>query len=1089
MPLLQLLGAPKLVAEAKVMEIPAKQALLLGSYLAYKEDWASRDELLHLFWPDEAEKTARHNLSQLLYHCKQQRWMKGLETERNRVRWIIETDIKRFQQALGEGLWREAGEHYGGKFLDSVATDYAPNFEDWLYQEREALHHAWREAVLNHTAQLESEAKYSEALQLLREVLKQDPLAEDILQSYLRCLVRDGQRDLALKAYEHFAKQLDDELGMEPLESTHEILAELHTAQAVPKPQASKQLSLYNFPNFLTPFIGRALELAELSRLLNESRLITLLGLGGMGKSRLAAEFARENANLFQEGAVFIELAALSDARLIPEAILSALKLDSGSQLTPLEQILAYLRDRTFLLIFDNFEHLLDGSEVLIDILEASAESKILVTSREALDFHAELIYDLNGLSFPETDQTDTPEAYDAVTLFLRTARRVDPMFALSSDNKTAIFKLCQLLSGSPLALELAASWARLLSPQEIVEDLAHNLDLLAVSHKDLSARHRSMRAVFEHSWELLSDTEQDALASLSVFRGGFSKDAAEKVTGAKLRTLLSLVNKSLLQRTPEGRFERHVVVQQFSYEKLSHNPEQLALYQKQHAEYFSGLAEETLNHLSGSEQLDYLKRLDGELNNFRAALSWVYQEADIELALGLAGALSRYWEIRGYYSEGRDWLEKILVLNESAQAAQLRARALNGLGNISRLQGHLEKARASLEESLRLYRDLQEETSIAQVLSNLGLVLRTQGNYALARDLLHESLKLQRKHANKRGTAMVLNNLAIVAFWYGDYAEAQTLLEESLTLVRRLQDDYGTANVLNNLGNALRCQGAYETAQAYQEESLSIFKALKGAHGISQVLNNLALVAIELGQFQQANDYLEESLDLKREAHDLMGEAQVYTNLGAVALAMDKFNRAEQYLTQALNLHKHFQDMIGIAITINIMGDLARAQNNYPLAQTLYEEALELFRELNDKLGLGESLGNLAEIARLSHDYAKAETLAKESLLIHQESNNARGIAESLENLATTLSQTARTEQAATLWAAAETLRQSIRSSFTPAEQKAYEQSVAEARQKTGAEAFAKAWALGQTLTREKAMKLALEDTAEIPTKISVGH
>lgn len=1072
------------------MDIPPKQALLLASYLAYKEDWASRDELLLLFWPDEDEKTARHNLSQLLYHCKQQRWLKALETERNRVRWLIDSDVKQFREALGEGLWSQASKQYSGKLLEGVVTAYAPSFEDWLIQERENLHHAWREAVLNHAGQLESDNNYPEAVALLRDVLKQDALAEDILQAYLRCLIKDNQRDVAIKAYESFAQQLKAELDMEPLESTQDLLDALSAPQvSKPVPSPIKTSLLRHFPNFLTPFMGRALELAELRRLLSETRLITLLGLGGMGKSRLAAEFAREQAPLFRDGAVFIELAALNDTSLIPGALLSALGLSNETQRAPLEQLLDYLQDKELLLLLDNFEHLLDGSEIIIEILEASAGSKIIVTSREALDFHAELIFDLSGLSLPQGDSHENLESYDAVAFFLRNARRADPMFTLSASNKSALLQLCRLLGGSPLALELSATWVRLLSPQEIVEELEHNLDLLAVSHKDLSERHRSMRAVFEHSWNLLSDAEQETLANLAVFRGGFSKDAAEAVTGSKLRTLLSLVNKSLLQRTQKGRFERHVVVQQFSYEKLGQNPEQLTQHKKQHATYFSQLAEEMAQHLSGAEQLTYLERLDSDLNNFRAALSWAYAENDSQLALRLAGPLSRYWEIRGYYTEGRDWLKKILSLDGAASDLQLRARALNGLGNILRLQGHLQEARGSLEESLTLYRDLQMEPSIAQVLSNLGLVLRIQGDYALAQDLLHESLELQRKHNNKRGIAMVLNNLAIVAFWYGNYGESQSLLEESLAIVRELNDDFGIANVLNNLGNALRCQGAYKTAQRYQEECLSIFRALKGTHGISQALNNLALVAIELGQYQEALDYLEESLDLKREAHDLMGEAQVTTNLGSVALLVEDFAEAELYLSQALKLHRQFQDSIGIAITLGIQGDLAEAQNNYPLAQSLYEEALELFRNLNDKLGIGESLGHLAHIARLSGDLARAEALAKESLLMHQESNNARGIAETLENLAQTLSQTSRGEQAATLWAAAATLRESIHSSLTPGERKTYEQWLAEARQKTGAKAFAKAWALGKTLTREKTMKLALKGNTEVPEQSSVSH
>lgn len=1067
---LQLLGQARLLLEDAAMDIPPKQALLLASYLAYKEDWASRDELLHLFWPDEDERTARHNLSQLLYHCKKQRWMQGLEAEHKRVRWLIDTDVRLFREALGDGNWHTALGHYQGRLLDGVATDYALTFEDWLMQEREALHSAWREAVLKHAEQLEADSQYSDASTLLRDVLKQDPLAEDILQAYLRCLISDNQRDLAVKAYEGFAKQLRQELDMEPLASTQELL-HLTPVQAPSIKKASPLL--HNFPSFLTPFIGRTLELAELGRLFAETRLLTLLGFGGAGKSRLAVAFAREQAQVFHDGAVFIELAALGDASHIPRAVLDALKLEVAPQQVPLSQLLNYLKDKEMLLVFDNFEHLLAGSSLIIDILEASAASKAVVTSREALDFHAELIYDVGGLNYPDT-VTEAPEAYDAVTLFLRSARRANPNFTLTAQNKAAVIRLCQLVQGFPLGLELAASWLRLLGPQDIVEEVIRNLDVLAVSHKDLSERHRSMRAVFEHSWALLSDSEQEALKTLAVFRGGFSKDAAEVVTGTKLRTLLSLINKSLLQRTQDGRFERHVVVQQFSFEKLAENQEQLAAFKRRHAEYFAELAAKSAEYLSGAKQLTYLDNLDRELNNFRAALHWTHQE-DPQLSLRLAAALSRYWEIRGYYTEGCDWLTKVLSLANAGAYPELRASALNGLGNISHLQGNLKRARASLEESLSSYRQMGLEPNMAQVLSNLGLVLRTQGEYAQARELLLESLALQRKYNNERGIAMALNNLAIVAFWYGDNAEAQHLLEESLGIVRKLNDNFGIANVLNNLGNALRCQGHYPAAQKVQEESLAIFRTLKGQHGISQVLNNLALVAIELAHYDVALDYLQEALALKREAKDPMGEAQVLTNLGSVLLGIDHLSEAEQYLAQAFELHQAFHNRVGIAITRNIQGDLAREQKDYAQAKNLHLEALELFVQLEDKLGQAEALANLGHIACFECDYAQAEKLCQESLELHYNSNNARGIAEALELRALVLTETGQAERATVVWSAADAVRQRINSSLSEAEQCRYAQHIQVVQQQIGGVTFNKVWTLGQHLSDADRVKLAL--------------
>lgn len=1082
MPLLQLLGTPKLVTEDTVMDIPPKQALLLGSYLAYKEDWASRDELVHLFWPDESEKTARHNLSQLLYHCKKQIWMQGLETERQRVRWLVDTDVKRFQQALGGGGWSAATKHYEGSLLEGVATNYALNFESWLLSERESLKNAWREAALNQAKELEFASSYTEASQLLRSVLTQDPLAEDVLQAYMRCAFKDNQREQALKSFDVFAKHLAQELDMEPLTSTQALAAEIRSSQVAkqaPQIKVASEAKLYAFPSEATPFIGRDIERAELADFFERSktRLLSLLGAGGMGKSRLATQLSKEQAWRFKEGAVFLALAPLTDASLIATTLLQALGLSVPAEQSSEQALLDYLTDKQILLVFDNVEHLPDCVELIVELLEHCPTIFILTTSREALDLRNEQIYDISGLSYPSSP-VDNAEAYDAVNLFLRAARRAHTKFVFET-NKEAVLKLCQFLQGSPLGLELAAAWVRLLSCNEILEELEKNLDLLKANHQDAPERHESMRAVLEYSWALLSDAEQLALQNLAVFKGGFTKNAAQEVSAVAVRTLLALVNKSLLQRSTTGRFERHSVVQYFCFEKLELDPTRLAATQKQHSQFFLVFAEEAETSLRGQGQLEVLVRLDEELSNLRTALSWSLEQQDIKLAFALAAALGRYWELRGYYSEGREWLEKVFELSKVMAiqpSAELQAKALNAAGNLARVQGDNLNAKRQLEESLALYRNLKQSRSVAQVLSNLGLVLRSQGDYATARDLLNESLALQRKHKNERGVAQALNNLAIVAFWFGDYSEAQSLLEESLEIARNLDDKFGIANILNNLGNALRGQGAYLKAQAYQEESLALFRALKGQHGISQTLNNLALVAVELAEFNKAYDYLAESLELKREAKEERGVAQVLTNLGMVALHSEATQDAETYLNEALALHHSFEDKIGIAITLNIKGDLARKLQDYALAKELHSESLALFKELKDKLGQAESLGNLSKVAHANADYPKAERLSKESLSIHQQSNNPRGVAEALESLAKIYTCTERSKQAATLWAAATTLRQSINSKLTQAEQQVHKKTLELARQKAGVAVFEKAWRLGKTLSQADAIRFALE-------------
>lgn len=1103
---LQLLGSPRWHDRDTVLDIPPKQALLLGAYLAYKEDWASRDELLILFWPDEDEKTARHNLSQLLYHCKKQAWMNGLETERNRVRWLVDTDVKQFREAIGNGKWQDATTH-SGALLETIPTDYATSFEAWLDQEREALNTAWREAVLKHTAALVAADQPAEAARLLRKVLNQEPLAEDILQAYMHATHADGQRDIALKAYETFNQQLTTELGLPPLKSTQQLAETIRRGQASVQTQnepdqSSTRPFVRNFPASLTPFIGRALELAELSRLFTEARLVTLLGSGGMGKSRLATEFAREQISFFRDGAVFVELASLTDANLIPARILAALELTPGTEQDPYTQLLDSVKDQELLLVLDNFEHLLDGSGLVVELLEASAHSKILVTSREALDFQGEYIYDLGGLSYPSTDLMNVsvtqPENYDAVTLFLRSARRTNPMFSLTSSNKKATLAICSLLRGAPLALELAASWVRLLSPQEITAELSRNLDLLS-SHKDVPERHRSMRAVFEHSWALLSDAEQDALARLAVFRGGFTKDSAKAVTDTSLRTLLSLVNKSLLQRTQTGRFERHLVVQQFSQEKLEQSTKQLKACQEQHHTYCLNFINDANGQLVGEKQLDTLNAIDAESANFDVALNWSYHQKKAEPALHLAASLGRYWELRGHYTQGKDWLVKTLLLSrQSADDSSLiehRAKALNGLGNIARLKGEFQEAREAFEESLSIYRRLDWPESIATTLNNLSLVLTSQGDYQHAKELLNESLRLYRQESDEQGVAMALNNLSIVAFWYGNYPEAQTLLEECLPIVKGLQDTYGAASILNNLGNALRMQGLFEDAKKCQQESLTYFRELKGKHGVAQTLNNLGLIALEQSQFNKAEQYFQESLTLSQD----MGEEQVgagaLTNLGLVALDSGDMDTAQRYFEQALTIFKQHKNHLGIAITLNRQGVLALQMKDYGLATDLQAESLSLFESLHDKSGQADALTQLSLLASHQTDHQRATKLAQQSLMIYHTSNNRKGFAEALEAIAC-IQSTQHPERTVSLWAAAEQIRQAIGSSRSNLEATEYLSRLERVRQHLEPKAFKSAWSRGTTASYQQLLSLALEniEIAAIPLtdstdKPSVNH
>ena len=695
--LLQLLGQPRFYKEGKWLDLPPKQPLLLCAYLACYENWVDRTEIINLFWPEEHETKGRHNLSQLLYHCKKQEWAQGLEVERMRVRWLISNDVQQLREALANGDWSRVIELYSGELLEKVPTGDMLDYEEWLNSERETLYRAWKDAALKQVSNLEAKQQHQSATELLGQILQRDFLDENVLQLYMRNLARANQRPQALKSFAEFEQQLKQELDMEPLEPTKQLALAIKNNELAPEVESTKidlsekaslkintSQTVQNLPSQLTTFVGRDLEIAELTNLLTDPniRLLTLLGAGGIGKTSLAIQTSLSLVQNFADGTSFVNLATLSSSELLIPTIADALNLNFSNEVAPKVQLLEFLSQKELLLILDNFEHLMAGAEVILGILEASPKCKILVTSRESLNFQGEYLYELSGLNYPQ-NVDDLLEDYDAIRLFVSSARRAKPNFSLGED-RVYVAQICKLLQGLPLGIELAAAWLRLLSPEEIAKEITKSFDLLETSYKDLPERHRSLRAVFEYSWNMLAKKEQEALKRLAVFQGGFSKDAAQTVAGTSIQSLLVLVNKSLLRHEPSGRFISLMGVQQFSEQKLA---EEATAYKtdlrKGHCEYFLSLAEEAEAELTSKDQEKWLRRLTAEQDNLRAALSWSVTQQEADMGLKLGGALWRFWYMRGHFIEGQKFLTELLNLPQEADIA-IRIKVLRGAGVFS---------------------------------------------------------------------------------------------------------------------------------------------------------------------------------------------------------------------------------------------------------------------------------------------------------------------------------------------------------------------------------------------------------------------
>ncbi|HZO91340.1 MAG TPA: tetratricopeptide repeat protein [Chthonomonadaceae bacterium] len=639
-----------------------------------------------------------------------------------------------------------------------------------------------------------------------------------------------------------------------------------------------------NLPIQSTSFIGREREMAQLKELLASTRLLTLTGTGGCGKTRLALQVAAEVVEDYPDGVWLVELAALSDPSLVVQTVAAVLGLreEPGRSLT--ETLTDYLQSKSLLLLLDNCEHLVEACARLADtLLRSCPQLKILATSRETLNVASETTYRVPSLLQPDPDALPLAEKdmaavlldYDAVRLFVERARSHRSDFALTRQNGPAVAQVCHRLDGIPLALELAAARIRVLTAAQIASRLDDRFRLLIGGSRTALPRQQTLRATLDWSYDLLSEQERLLLGRLSVFAGGWTLEAAERVCAGEgiqewevLDLLTSLVDKSLAvfeeqEDQAEGRYRLLETIRQYGLKRLAEREEEAQL-RVRHRDFFLALAEEAKEKLKGPEQAEWLERLEIEHDNLRAALDYCQeQEEGTEAGLSLAGALQRFWEARGYLSEGRERLVQALERAADSEPSKARAYALNGAGVLALRQGDYVAARSFHEQSLALRRELGNKQGIAASLGNLGIVAHIQGDYIAARAFFEESLAIARELGNTQGIANSLIWLGNIAHQQGDYAVARTLYEESLAIARELGDKQSIAFSLVNLGIVARVQGNYTAARTLYEESLGIQRELGDKGGIATSLVNLGPLLCKQGDYLAARRFLAECLTI----------------------------------------------------------------------------------------------------------------------------------------------------------------------------------------------------------------------------------
>jgi predicted ATPase/class 3 adenylate cyclase/DNA-binding CsgD family transcriptional regulator len=726
-----------------------------------------------------------------------------------------------------------------------------------------------------------------------------------------------------------------------------------------------KTLDAYpnNLPAQPTPFIGREKEVGAVGHLVQreEVRLVTLTGPGGVGKTRLGLQVAAELSDRFTDGVFFVNLAPLSEAALVVSTIAQTIGiLEMGGQLL-LERLKEQLQQKQVLLLLDNFEQVVSAAVQVADLLSACPQLKVLVTSREVLHVRAEHEFAVPPLALPDPTYLSDLAAlsqYEAVALFLERTQATKPDFQLTAANARAIAEICTRLDGLPLAIELAAARIKLLPPQALLARLGQRLRVLTSGTRDVPARHQTLRNTIEWSYDLLDAQEQRLFRRLGVFVGGGTPEAVEAMSNTAggtdegvLEGIASLLDKSLLQRTErdgeEPRFVMLETIREYGLEVLASGGEAEAMRQA-HAIYYLALAEQAEQELNGQQQIAWFERLEREHDNLRAALSWFLEQGSDgqsgELGLRLSGALWQFWFIRGFVSEGRQWLERVLEISRGVRSA-VRAKALVGAGQIATLQDDFGQTEVLCGEGLALYRELGDRRGSATALSSLGYAALMRSKYAVARALEEEALALFREVGDTEGSVLALQILASVLFYQGEYARAYTLLEESRVLSEVAGNVRDHAASLMLLGLVLLFQGDLARAFERLEESLYVSKEVGYKRNIGLSIYFLGLVTFLQGDVARARSLLEESLVFFKEVGERGRIAQVFASQGLISFSQSDYAMARVLMVEGLKISLELDykwDIVGclegLAAVVTAQGEPVRAVWFMSAAQALRE-------------------------------------------------------------------------------------------------------------------------------------------------------
>lgn len=903
---------------------------------------------------------------------------------------------------------------YHGDFLKGFYIRESPRFEEWVLLEQERLRRRAVSALQQLTNVYLGRREYALGIEAATRVFEIDPLNELTQQQLMQLLARSGEHHAALTQYDKYKQLLAVELAAEPSPETTALRDRIRAGTFAEKIGMGARS---NLPRTLTPFLGRTRELGELQDKLLDPHisLVTLVGPGGVGKTRLALRTAENLYPHFQDGVAFVALATVTEPNLVVDTIAKALDVSERAGENISTRLKNYLKPKEMVLLLDNFEQVVEAAPLLTELLTDCSRLKILVTSRERLHLYGEQEYPVAALPFPSVDRlANAAEVvseianYPAIKLFCQRASAARPDFVLDASNARAVGEICARLEGLPLAIELAAARIHQFSPVALLAQLGARLDLLSAGERNRAARHQTMRAALDWSYALLKVEEKQLFRKLSAFGGGWGLDAAawlaepdEALSPHTLNLLNSLVDKSLVQQvtrdSAQPRFTMFETVRAYARERLGEQGE-TSLVEQQHALYVLTFVRNAETFLEGPSQVQWLEQIEIELDNVRMALQWALDSEQAEIGIETVHRLGRFWTVHDHWTEGRRWLEQLLAL-------------------------------PGLDFSSRIY---------------------IQGVYSLG----------------------------LLCFWMSDFSTARTHLERALAMAEGLEDGRFSAQILTALASAYQSLNDLQTADALNEQASELFETYGIPTDLAWSNVNRAGVLLQRGNFAAARPGFQAALDTFLEAGDHWVCGLVYTGLGLVARFMGDPRNANLYKAHALALLTQVNDQSRIGVVHFFLGSSADEQHEQDAELNFFQERLHLMKQQEDSVGIADAELGLGIALHRRGQQAQAQELFKASLLLYLENGQERSAAQCLAGLAGVAAANLNAERAARLFGAADSAKQYVGDFLLANWRTNYGGDLAAASGQLDETTFNRLWAEGQTLTTEQAVALALDDS-----------